>query len=180
MTWIRIKSKKLFSNKFITLYDEKVIAPTGKKTDYGRVHFKKLAASVCVVDFIEKKFLLVGQFRYPLNQYTWETVQGGGDFDERPEEIAIRELSEEANLKTDLLNHICVTNTSNSVTDERAFLFWCDFKNTSILIPRNLDRTELIQTTWFSFEKCRSMLKNGEITDSLTQISLLYIFNNIL
>ena len=76
MNWIKQESKKLFSNKFIALYDEKVIAPTGKKVNYGRVHFKKQAASICVVDFIKKKFLLVGQFRYPLNEYSWETVQG--------------------------------------------------------------------------------------------------------
>ena len=57
----------------------------------------------------------------------------------------MRELSEEVNLKTNSLNPICITNTSNSVTDEKAYLFWCDSKNTSNTKPITSDETELIK-----------------------------------
>ena len=39
--------------------------------------------------------LLVGQYRYALDHYTWEIPEGGGHFDEEPEEAARRELVEE-------------------------------------------------------------------------------------
>ena len=39
--------------------------------------------------------LLVGQYRYTLDRYSWEIPEGGGRFDEEPEEAARRELAEE-------------------------------------------------------------------------------------
>ena len=179
MSWEKIKSNKIFSNKFITLFDEKVIAPTGIKVDYGRIHFHRKAASVCVVDFDEQKILFTGQYRYPLNKYSYETIQGGGDLNDDPEKIAIRELREEAKLDSKKLNLFCETNTSNSVTDEKAFLFWCNKKDTISYLTKIVDPTELIETKWINFNTCLKMIENHEITDALTQISIFFILNNI-
>ena len=36
-------------------------------------------------------------------------------------------MREEGKIDSENLNFICKTNTSNSVTDEEAFIYWCDF-----------------------------------------------------
>ena len=73
MSWERKTSKKIYENKFISLFDEEVKAPTGINVNYGRVSFKRLAASVLI--FKEDKILLVGQHRYPNNFYSWEQLR---------------------------------------------------------------------------------------------------------
>ena len=35
MSWELLKSKQVFHNRFINVFDEYVISPTGFKTDYG-------------------------------------------------------------------------------------------------------------------------------------------------
>lgn len=176
--WECLTSKEVYSNKFIKVFDEEVLAPTGVQVNYGRVNFRRVAASVSVIDFHKKQILLVGQNRYPILMYSWETIQGGSKLGTNPYEIAMREMNEEANLGVtrNHLNFICKTHTSNSVTDEKAYLFWCDVKNTTnIDLINRVDPTELIKIKWYSINDCLQMLNQEIITDALTQVSLLHI-----
>lgn len=178
--WERLKSKVVYTNEFIKVFDENVLAPTGVAVNYGRVQFQRIAASVSVIDFHNKSILLVGQSRYPISKYSWETIQGGSKLGTNPYDIARRELNEEANLgiKEKNLNLMCLTHTSNSVTDEEAHLFWCDVTLTKkINLLNKVDPTELIKTKWYPIQDCLEMLNKKIITDSLTQISLLHISN---
>lgn len=177
MSWKKIRSKKVFDNKFIKLFDEEVIAPTGIKVNYGRVSFKRIAASVLIVD--KEKILLVGQHRYPNNFYSWESIQGGGDLNEPPEEIAKREVREEGYLEANKLFKICITTTSNSVTDEVAHLYFCDFKNTKNIKEKLCDETEDLQLRWFKIDEAIKLIHEGFIKDSLTQISIFFIKNKL-
>lgn len=180
MPWENLSSKKVYQNNFISVFDEKVSAPNGFKTQYGRVHFHRKAASVLVINKLNKEILLIGQDRYPLNSYSWETIQGGGELEDKSEYIARRELREEAKLDSYKLNFICKTNTSNSVTDEKAFLFWCDKEDTFISENDPQDSTELISRKWFKLDNVLKMIYDQEITDSLTQISIFYILRNLI
>lgn len=177
MKWRRLISKKVFENNFISIFDEEVIAPTGCHTKYGRVHFHRKAASILVVNFENQEILLVGQERYPLNFYSWETIQGGGDLEDEYKNIARRELREEGEIDSMNLNLICNTNTSNSVTDEKANLYWCDFKDTFNSNNYERDETELISRKWFKLDEALEMIRKSEITDALTQISIFFIWN---
>ena len=180
MSWELLKSKQVFHNRFINVFDEYVISPTGFKTDYGRVHFKRKAASIMVFNKEKNMILLVGQDRYPINSYSWETIQGGGELKENPDKIARRELREEGKIDTDKLNFICKTNTSNSVTDEEAFVFWCDVNDTLISENDDEDSTELIFRKWFKLDEALKMIYDQEITDSLTQISVFFILKEFI
>ena len=175
MSWKKLESQQIYKNKFITVFHEKVSAPTGFLTDYGRVHFHKKAVSVCVINKKTNEILLVGQDRYPLSSFSWETIQGGGELSEDPLMIARREMREEGKIDSRKLNIICKTNTSNSVTDEEAFIYWCDFSNTIESNRDFEDPTELIVRKWFKFQTALEMINKQEITDSLTQISIFSI-----
>ena len=177
MSWKKLKSQQIYKNKFITVFHENVSAPTGFLTEYGRVHFHKKAVSVCVVNKKTNEILLVGQDRYPLSAFSWETIQGGGELYEDPLKIARREMREEGKIDSENLNFICKTNTSNSVTDEEAFVYWCDFSNTRESNKDFEDPTELIVRKWFELQTVLEMIHKQEITDSLTQISIFSILN---
>ena len=177
MSWKKISSREVYDNRFIKLFDEKVIAPTGIKVNYGRVSFKRLAASVLIVD--KEKILLVGQHRYPNNFYSWESIQGGGNLSDPPEEIAKREVREEGNLDVQELSKICITTTSNSVTDEVAHLYFCDLKNTINAKKKLCDPTEDLQLRWFNIHEAIDLIHEGFIKDSLTQISIFFIKNRL-
>lgn len=178
--WQRLESCIAFQNSFIRVYDEKVVAPTGASCSYGRVHFKRKAASVLLVDFKNSKLLLIGQSRYPIDKYSWETVQGGGNHSSDFIEIAKKELAEEAGLISSSFHEICVTHTSNSVTDEIAKLFWCNIADTAVVGSSQLkDSCELLQSKWFSFTEAENAVRSGLITDSVTQISILSLFRFI-
>ena len=177
MGWKKISSNLVYKNNFIQLFDEEVIAPTGIKVNYGRVNFKKIAASVIIFDSVKKSILLVGQYRYPNAFYSWETIQGGSEKKESPYNIAIREMEEEAKLTTTKLEKICITNTSNSVTDETAHLFFCDFANTFEYKKATADLTEKLELKWFPLDKALKMINEGDIRDSLTQISIFHLSN---
>ena len=66
---------------------------------------------------------LVGQYRYPLDAYSWEIPEGGGPESETPEETAHRELREETGLTAGRLELVATSHLSNSVSDELAYLF---------------------------------------------------------
>ncbi len=59
MSWKKLESQQIYKNKFITVFHEKVSAPTGFLTDYGRVHFHKKAVSVCVINKKQMRFFLL-------------------------------------------------------------------------------------------------------------------------
>lgn len=61
--------------------------------------------------------------RYPLERYSWEIPEGGGDPEESPFDAMRRELAEEAGLQARVWEPLLYFNPSNSTTDEEAFLF---------------------------------------------------------
>ena len=72
-----------------------VIDPGGNPGVYGVIHFKNIAVGVVPLD-VEINTWIVGQYRYPLEAYSWEMPEGGGKRDVPAVESAKRELREEA------------------------------------------------------------------------------------
>ena len=91
--WITKNSVKVFENPWIVLHDEQVINPRGGESEYGRIHFKHAAMGIIPLDN-DLNTYLVGQWRYPLNAYSWEIPMGGGHLDEDALGSAKRELLE--------------------------------------------------------------------------------------
>jgi 8-oxo-dGTP pyrophosphatase MutT (NUDIX family) len=113
---------------------------------------------------------LVGQFRYTLNQFSWEIPEGGGPIGEEPLETAKRELLEETGLTAkewSLLNPI---HTSNSVTDEFGYVFMARGLEQGESSP---EETEDIQVWKLPLSEAIHMVESGKITDSLSVCGLL-------
>ena len=65
----------------------------------------------------------MGQYRYPLQAYSWEIPEGGCPATESPEATALRELREETGLTAGRIELVAKSHLSNSVSDELGYLF---------------------------------------------------------
>ena len=92
--WKKIREAIRYENSWIRVSHHDVITPGGSEGIYGVVHFKNLAIGIIPLDE-EDHTWLVGQYRYTLNQYSWEIPMGGGPVQLDPLESAKRELKEE-------------------------------------------------------------------------------------
>ena len=89
--------KRIYDNPWIGVTEYDVLNPSGGKGIYGKVFFKNLAIGAVPLDGDGYTWLL-GQYRFPLDRYSWEIPEGGGDVREAPVESAKRELLEETGL----------------------------------------------------------------------------------
>src|SRR4051812_33372191 len=88
-----VSSRSIYENAWIHLYEHQVINPKNKPGIYGVVKFKNRA--VGVIPYSNGMIWLVGQYRFPLEQYSWEIPEGGSPQGEDISETARRELKEE-------------------------------------------------------------------------------------
>src|SRR3954451_21265066 len=92
--WTRLARRIAYENPWITVWHDDVVRPDRRPGIYGVVHFRNRAIGVVALDD-DDRVLLVGQYRYPLDLYSWEIPEGGAPFDEDPLAAAQRELLEE-------------------------------------------------------------------------------------
>jgi len=169
--WTILSERAVYDNKWIGVTEYDVINPSGGKGIYGVVHFKSLAIGVVPLDE-ELNTWLVGQYRFPLKQYSWEIPEGGGDRAVPPVASAQRELLEETGLVAKEWTPIMEMHLSNSVSDEKAILF----------LARQLEQrepepeeTEQLVVRKLPFEEAYRMVMSGEITDSMSVAAILKV-----
>lgn len=167
--WTTKHSELKFENPWIRITSHDVLNPAGKPGTYGVVHFKNLAIGVLPLDN-ELNTWLVGQWRYPLNAYSWEIPEGGGPHDQDPLVSAQRELKEETGLIANEYSELCRMHTSNSATDEYAIIFLARELRQSEAEP---EESEDLRIKKLPFEKAFEMVMNGQITDSLSMTAIL-------
>lgn len=167
--WKKISSREIYDNAWIHVEEHDVINPSGAASIYGVVQFKNYAIGILPIDENGNIFL-VGQHRYPLNEYTWEIPEGGGHKNIPPLESAKRELMEEAGIQAENWKLLCEIQTSNSVTDEVGFIFLATGLSFHEPSP---DEDEDITLKKIHFTEAYAMLERGEIKDSLTVVALL-------
>ena len=168
--WTTLRSRPVYDNPWISVREDDVLRPDGSPGIYGVVHFKNRAVGVLPVD-ADGRVWLVGQHRYPLGRFSWEIPEGGGAFDETPEETARRELREETGLIAGRIEPIATSHLSNSVSDEIAYVFRATELSHG---PSDPEGTERIEVRAFVWEEAWSLLRRGEVTDSMTVIALLH------
>jgi 8-oxo-dGTP pyrophosphatase MutT (NUDIX family) len=163
-TWTTLKSEVRYETPWIKVTQYEVLNPASKPGIYGVVSFKNLAIGIIPIDE-NKNTWLVGQWRYPLKQYSWEIPEGGGPLDVDPLLSAQRELREETGLTAKKYTEICRMHLSNSVSDELAIIFVAQGLVHGDSEPED---TEDLQLKKIPFAQAYKMVMDGEITDSLS------------
>ncbi len=167
--WQIIDTKEIYENPWIRLTEYQVLNPAGNPGIYGKVHFQNRAIGIVAMD-TEDNVYLVQQFRFAIDQATWEIPEGGGPFDETPLAAAKRELQEETGLKAENWEELLTIHTSNSVTDEIGYVFLATGLSQH---ETNFEETEDIRIKKIPFENVLDDVMSGKITDSLTMAAIL-------
>jgi 8-oxo-dGTP pyrophosphatase MutT (NUDIX family) len=136
---------------------------------YSVVGFRKTACGVLALDERDR-VVLVGQWRYPLERYSWEIVEGGGEPGESPFETLRRELAEEARLTARVWEPLAFHHPSNASTDEECFLMLAtDLSSTE---AAHDDDEEFLHQR-LPFAEALARVFSGEISDGPTVVALL-------
>lgn len=172
--WRVLESREVYENDWILVREDAVIRPDGEPGVYGIVQFKNRAIAVVPVDdggWIH----LVGQYRYPLERYSWEIPEGGCPQDEEPLATAQRELLEETGLVAQNWRLLGTADLSNSVTDEQAFYYLATGLTQHAARPEGTEKLERRRVT---AEEALEMIETGDITDALSIIGILRYLNH--
>jgi 8-oxo-dGTP pyrophosphatase MutT (NUDIX family) len=168
--WRTLSSREVYENPWIRLREDAVVRPDGEEGIYGVVHFKNVAIGILAID--EDDFIyLVGQYRYTLEQYSWEIPEGGCPEDEDLLSAAKRELAEETGLRAEKWEQMGEAHLSNSVTDERAVWFMATELTQG---EHNPEGTEQLMVRRVSYAQALRMALTGEITDALSLMAILH------
>jgi len=169
--WKITSEKEVYDNPWINLTEYQVINPSGNPGIYGKVHYKNLAIGIIPLD-ADMNTYLVGQYRFTIDQYTWEIPEGGGPLEIEPLDSAKRELLEETGLRASEWAEIQRMHLSNSVSDELSIIY----------LARGLEQfepepeeTEQLIVKKVPFEEVYRMVCDGKITDSMAVAGILKI-----
>ena len=167
--WKTISGKLVYDNPWINLTEYEVITPAGTPGIYGKVHFKNIAIGVIVIDENGDTYL-VGQFRFPLNEYSWEIPEGGCPEGTNHLEAAKRELKEETGFEAKTWTEILRMHVSNSVSDEYAVVYVAQDLIAGEAEPED---TEKLAVQKMPFSQAFQWVMEGKITDSITVAAIL-------
>lgn len=169
--WQTLESKEIYQNPWIQVEEHQIVNPAGNPGVYGKVHFKNKALGIIPLDQ-DNNTWIVGQHRYPLDEYSWEIPMGGGPIGVDILESAKRELKEETGLSAGKWTDVMRIHTSNSVTDEEGFVFLAEDLTQG---ETEFEETEVLLIKKLPFQEVVEMVMNGEITDGISIAGILKV-----
>lgn len=169
--WKTLKEDERYRSPWIAVSQHDVIDPSGRQGIYGVIHFVNLAIGVVPLDE-DLNTWIVGQYRYPIQQYSWEIPEGGGRRDVPPLESAQRELREEAGIAADRWQEILRMDLSNSASDEHAIIYVAQGLS---FFPPEPDHDEELALRKLPFAELYGMVMRGEVRDSLTVAAVMKV-----
>ena len=162
--WQIINQEDKYENPWIKVVEYNVINPGGGKGIYGKVYFKNIAIGVVPLDN-DGNTWLIGQYRFPIDVYSWEIPEGGGDIHTDLLVSAQRELLEEAGIKAKQWDKILDMHLSNSVTNETCVVYLARGLSFHEAAP---EESEQLAIKKLPFKKVFEMVISGEITDAVS------------
>lgn len=169
--WKVLGERDVYDNPWIRVVEHEVIHPAGNQGIYGVVSFKNLAVGIIPLDDDDHTWI-VGQFRFALDEYSWEIPMGGVPLEIDPLAGAQRELKEETGLTAANWEKILSVRISNSVTDESGIVYVAEDLRQG---EPEFDDTEKIEIRRLPFDDVVRMVMDGEITDCLSVAGILKI-----
>ncbi len=167
--WKILSTKEHYDNPWVNVVEHQVTNPAGNPGIYSVVHVKNLA--ICVLHMDEAyNTWVVGQYRFPVEEYSWEIPEGGGPLDTDPLASAKRELLEECGIAAQQWMQIASCHLSNSGTDEKAIIYIAKGLSFQASSP---EETEILEVRKIPFETLFQMVMNNEVMDAPTIIAVL-------
>lgn len=167
----RVFNKRtVFSKGPIHLIDCKV------RTPHGKVLSRQVLAHPGCVVIIPRtdagKYLLVRQYRFPIEKHLWEFPAGGREAGESLAGAAARELAEETGLRPGRLKKLVAFYPTPGVSGEQMHVFLARDLRPAVA---QKDEDEDFELGTFSYRQIARMVRRGEIADGKTLVGFFYL-----
>lgn len=167
--WTINSSREVYANPWIRVTEHQVTRPDGRPGVYGVVDSGVATGVVALT--ADDQVVLVGQWRFPFDAWSWEIPEGGAEDGEDPLVAIRRELQEETGYEAESWEALGPTvHLSNSHTSERAELF---LARGLTQVGARPEGTEVLEVVEITIAEALSMVDSGQITDAMTVIALL-------
>lgn len=158
-----LKRNKIYEDDWLTFYRDDVEFPDGSIGTYAWLSRKNGVG--IVVATTDDKILLNKEYRYVIENYSWEIPGGGIDKGETPEKAAIRELYEETGIKADKLESLGIFYPLNSVNTESITAFYTIIEPTDLTLSKTESGEQFVEQKYFNFSEVLEMIDKGELQD---------------
>ena len=169
--WRTRSSRVVYQNAWIRVREDQVLRPDGGPGIYGVIEIRPSVGVVAIND--RDEIVLVGQWRYSLNRYSWEVPRGGSHPGEADMlEVAKRELAEEAGLIAERWQILGPVDVCNGVADDVQTLYLATQLSPTPVQP---DPEEDITVQWKPFKEAIQMAMDGRITEVCSVAAILRV-----
>ena len=162
--WKTLSTSWLHRNPWFGVREDQVLRPDGQAGTYSVVSASRIATGILPL-WPDGSLTLVGQYRYPIQEYSWEIPEGGGHIGDDPICIAKRELLEETGILAESWQYMGRVHTSNCFVDEVCHLFLATHLTPGRPQP---DAVEVLESRREPLATVLEMTIDGRITDSIS------------
>src|SRR5216684_2566081 len=162
-TWQTISKNVVFENEWVRLRNDDVIRPDGKP---GRHIVLEKRDFVVVIPRFRDRLYLVNQFRYPVQETSWEFPMGGIEVGEDPLKAGQRELEEETGLIAENYQHLAYLWNSNGYSSQAYHVFLAEVLSKGQPHREGTEMGMVLKD--FSRQQITEMIKQGQIKDGET------------
>ena len=159
--WNLESSRKIYSNKYIELYED-VLNINSKKKIYTRAKRKNYSTIVPFVS--DNEILVIKSYRHLINSYQIEAPSGYIDPGETPIEAASRELKEETGYRANNIISLGSYTLDYTMFEQTGNLFvgydLVDEKR------KQLGMMEIIETAILTIDEIKKLLYDGKILNA--------------
>ncbi len=166
--WKKKDSRKIADSTFFTLKEDDVELPDGSEMTYTMLDMPDFAGVLPVID---DKFVLIKNYRYPVDEMVLEIPAGLIEEDEKPKETASREMKEETGYTLKSCEKIIEYHPVASLNTQTAHLFLGEVDEG---FKTNRDTAEDMTVEIIPIQEVYKMLENKEIVHPHTIIGLFY------
>ena len=156
-----LSTKRVYDGKVIVVDYDDVETSNGYKS--FREVIRHPGGVVIVAQKDDNTILMVKQYRYPLKNTSIELPAGKLEYNENPDNAAVRELEEETGYVAKSWKLLGYIYTTPGICDEKLYLY---LAKDLIYTKPNPDEGEVLQGLEYNIRDVLQMIKNGEINDA--------------
>ncbi len=167
--WKLLDSRAIYENAWIRVREDRVIRPDGTPGIYGVI---EIPPSVVVLALDEEgRIVLVGQWRYTREKYSWELPLGGAHTGETDmQAVAARELREETGVEAANWKFLGTIEACIGVTTDTQWIYLATELKKLASTP---DPEERLEIRWVALEAAVQAVLNGEIREGASVAAIL-------
>jgi ADP-ribose pyrophosphatase len=145
---------------------DRILLPDESEIEFEAVNFHRNGVGI-VAENEKDEIILVKNFRYINNFYSWEIPAGTIPPDKHHSECIIEELKEEAGCEVKKEELIYLGNYYASIGSSNQ-AFHCYYAKKVIQVTDDLDANEILEAKWFAKEEIKKMIVDGTIKDGFS------------